>query len=576
MLFSNSLLLDTLVTSTIFFALAKLVLSRRSSRLAILRGPRSNNIFFGRLRQVLGNPAAVMDWVSEYGYVFKVPTGLGTNRIVITDPKAVAHVYANDSFGYLRSNLQKTFSRILVGHSMISADKEDHRRQRRATAPAFTNGALRDTMGIFYDSAYKLKGAWDVLFESHDEVIIDVQQWINKVTLDSIGIAAFGHDFGSLVGQKSPVSEALDALLEDNSFRVFLLFGAFFPQIFKLPVKQTKMIRRMQKALSDIAKVLLENSQQEKESSNVEKDRSILGLLVTGRSQTTNFKLLQDEVVGQIVRSFQRHIRHVLTIHRSSGPFPVCRLEHDSFFVVSDLITVLKDMTLPRSFCTSDFSSTLEVTHTIKKWALVELARHSEKQNKLRRELLQFSGSDPTWDQVVTGTACPYLDAVVHESLRLHPAVESLDRIADKDDVVPLSYPTKTSSGKMVDSLFVPKGTTVSTPFVYINRNEAFWGPNAKQFVPERWLEENPYPSKDFSGYRHLYTFSDGPRICLGRMFALAEFKAVLLVLVRNFSFELPSGPDTPIGTHKGLMPRPKLADENGCVLRMRVRQVAG
>ncbi|KIL67314.1 hypothetical protein M378DRAFT_300977 [Amanita muscaria Koide BX008] len=526
MLFSNSLLLDTLVIFTISFALAKLVLGRRSSRLAILRGPRSNNIFFGRLREVIGDTATVLDrWVSEYGYVFKVPTGLGTNRIVITDPKAVAHVYANDSFGYLRSDFQKTFSRIFMGHSMVSADKDDHRRQRRAIAPAFTNGALRDTMGIFYDSAHKLKGAWDVLFESHDEVTIDVQQWINKVTLDSIGIAAFGHDFGSLVGQKSPVSEALDALLEDNSFRVFLVFSAFFPQIFKLPVKQTKMIRRMQKALSDIAKVLLENSQQEKESSNVEKDRSILGLLVKGRSQATNFKLLQDEVVGQI------------------------------------------GLLLFAGYDTTAVSLS---------WALVELARHPEKQDKLRRELLQFSGSDPTWDQVVTGTACPYLDAVVHESLRLHPPVESLDRIADKDDVVPLSYPMKTSSGKMVDSLFVPKGTTVATPFVYINRNEAFWGPNAKQFVPERWLEENPYPSKDFSGYRHLYTFSDGPRICLGRMFALAELKAVLSVLIRNFIFELPSGPDTAIGIHRAIMPRPKLADEAGCVLRMRVRQVTG
>ena len=65
----------------------------------------------------------------------------------------------------------------------------------------------------------------------------------------------------------------------------------------------------------------------------------------------------------------------------------------------------------------------------MEQWALVELARHPETQDKLRRELLQFSGSDPTWDQIVTGTACPYLDAVVHESLRLHPPVQTLQRM---------------------------------------------------------------------------------------------------------------------------------------------------
>ncbi|KIL67272.1 hypothetical protein M378DRAFT_73991 [Amanita muscaria Koide BX008] len=538
MLFSHSILLDLLVIFTSSLALAKLVLDRRSSRLSILRGPRSNNLFFGTslVREVLDDTATVMDrWISEYGYVFKVPTSLGANRIVIADPKAVAHVFANDSFGYLRSITAKTFARTFLGHSMMSADGEDHLRQRRATAPAFTNGALRDTMDVFYDSAYKLKGAWDVLFESHDEVTIDVQQCFADMSnrffrLDSMGIAGFGHDFKSLDGHKSPVSEALDGLLEDSSFRVVLILGLLFPPVLKLPLKQTKIMRQMHKAFSDIAKVLLENSQQEKELLDVEKDRSILGLLLKGRSQNTNFKLLQDEVVGQV----------------------------SEFFNYQLSLTFLSNMTVTVSLS----------------WTLVELARHPEMQDKLRRELLQFSGSDPTWDQVVTGSACPYLDAVVHESLRLHPPVQALQRIADKDDVVPLSSPIKTSSGKMVDSVFVPKGTMVTTPFVHMNRSEAFWGPNAKQFVPERWLEENPYPSKDFSGYRHLYTFSDGPRICLGRMFALAEFKAVLSVLIRNFTFELPSGPDTAIGLHKAILSRPKLADEAGCVLRMRVRQV--
>ncbi|KAM6500078.1 Cytochrome P450 [Amanita muscaria] len=545
MLFSNSILLDSLILFSIPLALAKLVIDRRSSRFALLRGPRSNNVLIGRLLVVEGvvdDVAAFFDrWISEYGYVFKVPTGLGTNCIVISDPKAVAHIYANDSFGYLRPALSKMFSRTFMGDSMITADKDDHRRQRRAVAPAFTNGALRESMSDFYNTAYKLKRAWDALFESHDEVTIDVQQWLNKLTLDSIGIAGFGHDFGSLDGLESPVTEAFDAVLDDTSFRILILIGSFLPQLLNIPFARAKILRRLRKAFSDIAKVLLEKSLKEKESSDAEKDRSILGLLLKGRSHNTNFKLLQDEVVGQVVRFLQQndlsHIYHSPSYHALEG---------------------------------------YETTAISLSWALVELARHPEKQDKLRRELLQISGDDPTWDQVVTGTACPYLDAVANEALRLHPPIEALQRIADKDDVVPLSFPMKTSSGETVDSFFVPKGTTVTTPFIYMNRSEAFWGPDAKQFVPERWLEENPYPSKDFSGYKHLYTFSDGPRICIGRMFALAEIKAVLLVLIRNFTFDLPSGPDTPIAIHKILLPRPKLADEAGCVLRMRVRQVTG
>ncbi len=65
---------------------------------------------------------------------------------------------------------------------------------------------------------------------------------------------------------------------------------------------------------------------------------------------------------------------------------------------------------------------------TFCQWALVELARNPENQDKLREELRrEFSTSDPTWDQLTSGL--PYLDAVVHETLRFHPPVEELIRV---------------------------------------------------------------------------------------------------------------------------------------------------
>jgi cytochrome P450 len=60
-------------------------------------------------------------------------------------------------------------------------------------------------------------------------------------------------------------------------------------------------------------------------------------------------------------------------------------------------------------------------------WALIELARKQKKQEKLRQELSEFSGSDPTWEQLSVGL--PYLDAVVHEVLRLHPPLIETIRV---------------------------------------------------------------------------------------------------------------------------------------------------
>ena len=98
-----------------------------------------------------------------------------------------------------------------------------------------------------------------------------------------------------------------------------------------------------------------------------------------------------------------------------------------------------------------------------------------------------------------------------------------------------------------------------------INWSGALWGADAATFDPARWLESAERTNskltnarkEEIQGYRHLLTFSSGPRMCLGRNFALIGINvtfsvfcflsvvwAVLSVLIRNFSFELP-GPDT-------------------------------
>ena len=59
-----------------------------------------------------------------------------------------------------------------------------------------------------------------------------------------------------------------------------------------------------------------------------------------------------------------------------------------------------------------------------------------------------------------------------------------------------------------------------------INKMELFWGPDAEKYRPERWLDPNALiNAKEMKSYRHILSFSDGPRTCLGKGFAVAEFK---------------------------------------------------
>lgn len=83
----------------------------------------------------------------------------------------------------------------------------------------------------------------------------------------------------------------------------------------------------------------------------------------------------------------------------------------------------------------------------------------------------------------------------------------------------------------------------LSIPIAGVNRSEALWGEDADKFDPNRWLQSDAKEEEDedgvskeptavtagraaeVHGYRHLLTFANGPRTCLGRNFALVEIK---------------------------------------------------
>jgi hypothetical protein len=73
--------------------------------------------------------------------------------------------------------------------------------------------------------------------------------------------------------------------------------------------------------------------------------------------------------------------------------------------------------------------------------ALYSLSQNKHAQTKLRDEISNISTDNPTMDDL---NGLPYLDAVVRETLRLHPAVAGIlvrDSEERKDDCIPLSKP---------------------------------------------------------------------------------------------------------------------------------------
>jgi hypothetical protein len=88
-----------------------------------LRGPPRTSVVFGVSNDLLSSADAASmyeHWAEEYGVVYKIPAVLGQNRIVLFDPRAIAHFYARETWTYVLTPLSLIFIEGLVSQRLSS------------------------------------------------------------------------------------------------------------------------------------------------------------------------------------------------------------------------------------------------------------------------------------------------------------------------------------------------------------------------------------------------------------------------------------------------------------------------
>jgi cytochrome P450 len=168
-------------------------------------------------------------------------------------------------------------------------------------------------------------------------------------------------------------------------------------------------------------------------------------------------------------------------------------------------------------------------------WTWYLLAKNPDKVAKMREELGQVLGGRRVGVEDLANL--PYLEMVVKESLRLLPSVWAYARQAQRDLVIE-GYPIK-------------KGQTITISHIAMGRNPKYYD-DPDEFRPERWTREF-----ERSLPRGAYTpFAGGPRVCLGKQFAMMEMRMILATLLQRVEPNIPEGfePDlvTELSMHPG------------------------
>lgn len=147
------------------------------------------------------------------------------------------------------------------------------------------------------------------------------------------------------------------------------------------------------------------------------------------------------------------------------------------------------------------------------------IAMHPTVQCKLVAEIGDIFGDNLENITVEQLQQLTYMEAVLKESMRLWPITTILGRTTSTD--VPL------------DQLLIPTGVNLVVDVFSIHRNPQYWGTDADQFVPERFLDGNHHP------YAFL-GFSAGPRNCIGLRYAWMSMKIMLANILHSLELATP------------------------------------
>ncbi|KAL5702507.1 hypothetical protein ACHQM5_027719 [Ranunculus cassubicifolius] len=158
-------------------------------------------------------------------------------------------------------------------------------------------------------------------------------------------------------------------------------------------------------------------------------------------------------------------------------------------------------------------------------WAIHELLRHPRVVNKLREELDRVVGRE-RWVQENDYPEMPYLEAIIKETLRLHP-------------LSPLLAPHLALQDCNIEGYDISKGTVVLINTWSIGRLDDCWE-DPYEFKPERFLQgkDIPMTGQDFT----LLPFGSGRRRCPGYKLGLKLVRTTVGNVFHGFDWKFPEG----------------------------------
>ncbi|EXB66104.1 Cytochrome P450 78A11 [Morus notabilis] len=434
-----------------------------------IRGPRGLPIFgslFTLSRGLAHRALASMAWSRDETQLMALSLG-STPLVVASDPHTAREILTSPHFA--DRPLKQSAKSLMFGRAIGFAPNGTYWRLLRRIASTHLFSPRR----ILAHESFRQLECADMLRNVETEQklhgFVSLRKHLQAASLNNIMVSVFGkrydpaHDSEELEELKDMVREGFE-LLGAFNWSDYLPWLSYFYDPFRINERCAKLVPRVRKL--------------------------VLGIIQEHRLGNKNMNNISDH--GDFVDV-------------------LLSLDGDEKLRDDDMIAVLWEMI---------FRGT-DTTALLTEWVMAELILHPEKQEKLRVEIASAAGEGRGVTDAELASL-PYLQAVVKETLRVHPPGPLLSWAR-----------LSTSDVQLSNGMVVPARTTAMVNMWAITHDPLVWE-DPLAFQPERFLAADV----DVRGSDlRLAPFGAGRRVCPGKNLGIVTVTRWVAELVRNFEW---------------------------------------
>ncbi|EXJ86976.1 bifunctional P-450:NADPH-P450 reductase [Capronia epimyces CBS 606.96] len=394
----------------------------------------------------------------RYGEIFKLSLG-GHERVFICSNELLNEVMDERRFEKAVTGAL-VHIRSAVHDGLFTAFPGEHNWEvaHRALMPAFGPVPINAMFDEMHDIATQLILKWARYGPDHE---IKVSDDFTRLTLDSIALCAMGTRFNSFYTEEMhPFVKAMVGVLVGAGERARR--PAFAPGYLYRAADQ-----RFQENVDLLAKVATNLVRDRRQNPTDKKD--LLNAMLHNKDPKTGEHLTEETITNNMI----------------------------TFLIAGH-----------------------ETTSGLLSFLFYELLKNPEAYRKAQAEVDEVVGEGPVTVQHLS--KLKYINAVMRETLRLHPTAPAFTVRAKQDEIIGGKYR-------------VTKDMPLVCFLMAAHRDHAVYGEDAERFEPERMLDE-PFGQLPPNAWK---PFGNGTRGCIGRQFAWQEALLAVAMVLQNFDLSL-------------------------------------